>query len=142
MTVVNILIGMVVGAAVVWFLIAPAVNQTKSSTKNRNVIALSEQIASQKTQIQTLKDELEGYRNSSDEVESAKQTGLIHTDSYDALTRYTAVLWLEQRAMRIWQIRAWTEQGFVGRRGTENLRFDLRFRVPASMCEPVFDRAV
>ena len=50
MTVVNILIGMVVGAAVVWFLIAPAVNQTKSSTKNRNVIALSEQIASQKTQ--------------------------------------------------------------------------------------------
>ena len=53
MTVVNILIGMVVGAAVVWFLIAPAVNQTKSSTKNRNVIALSEQIASQKTQIQT-----------------------------------------------------------------------------------------
>ena len=51
MTVVNILIGMVVGAAVVWFLIAPAVNQTKSSTKNRNVIALSEQIASQKTQI-------------------------------------------------------------------------------------------
>lgn len=84
MTVVNILIGMVVGAAVVWFLIAPAVNQTKSSTKNRNVIALSEQIASQKTQIQTLKDELEGYRNSSDEVESAKQTAASTQDSYDA----------------------------------------------------------
>ncbi len=84
MTVVNILIGMVVGAAVVWFLIAPAVNQTKSSTKNRNVIALSEQIASQKTQIQTAKDELEGYRNSSDEVESAKQTAASTQDSYDA----------------------------------------------------------
>ena len=87
MTVVNILIGMVVGAAVVWFLIAPAVNQTKSSTKNRNVIALSEQIASQKTQIQTLKDELEGYRNSSDEVESAKQTAASTQDSYDALVK-------------------------------------------------------
>ena len=87
MTVVNILIGMVVGAAVVWFLIAPAVNQTKSSTKNRNVIALSEQIASQKTQIQTLKDELEGYRNSSDEVESAKQTAASTQDSYDALIK-------------------------------------------------------
>ena len=83
MTVVNILIGMVVGAAVVWFLIAPA----KSSTKNRNVIALSEQIASQKTQIQTLKDELEGYRNSSDEVESAKQTAASTQDSYDALVK-------------------------------------------------------
>ena len=76
-----------VGAAVVWFLIAPAVNQTKSSTKNRNVIALSEQIASQKTQIQTLKDELEGYRNSSDEVESAKQTAASTQDSYDALVK-------------------------------------------------------
>ena len=57
------------------------------STKNRNVIALSEQIASQKTQIQTLKDELEGYRNSSDEVESAKQTAASTQDSYDALIK-------------------------------------------------------
>ena len=55
--------------------------------KNRNVIALSEQIASQKTQIQTLKDELEGYRNSSDEVESAKQTAASTQDSYDALVK-------------------------------------------------------
>lgn len=55
--------------------------------KNRNVIALSEQIASQKTQIQTLKDELEGYRNSSDEVESAKQTAASTQDSYDALIK-------------------------------------------------------
>ena len=50
MTIVNILIGMVVGAAVVWFLITPAVSQNRSSTKNRSVISLSEQIASQKTQ--------------------------------------------------------------------------------------------
>ena len=49
--------------------------------------ALSEQIASQKTQIQTLKDELEGYRNSSDEVESAKQTAASTQDSYDALVK-------------------------------------------------------
>ena len=35
----------------------------------------------------SLKDELEGYRNSSDEVESAKQTAASTQDSYDALVK-------------------------------------------------------
>ncbi len=85
MTIVNILIGIVVGAAVVWFLIAPAVNQKRSDSKNQSVISLSEQVASQKTQIQTLKDELESYRNDSDQVESEKQKAQSTQESYEKL---------------------------------------------------------
>lgn len=106
MTVVNILIGMVVwsGSGVV-----PDRSGGKpdkvSLTKNRNVLALSEQVASQKTQIQTLKDELEGYRNSSDEVESAKQTAASTQDSYDALIKVYQQYYGGTTSKRIWQIR-------------------------------------
>lgn len=85
LTIVNILIGIAVGAAVIWFLIAPAVNQKKADEKNRNVIELSEQIASQKTQIDTLKNELEGYRSTNEEAESAMQTAQSTQESYEAM---------------------------------------------------------
>lgn len=85
LTIVNILIGIAVGAAVVWFLIAPAVNQRRAYAKNRNVIELSEQISSQKTQIDTLKKELEGYRSTNEEAESAMQTAQSTKESYEAL---------------------------------------------------------
>lgn len=85
LTIVNILIGIAVGAAVVWFLIAPAVNQKKADAKNRNVIELSEEIASQKTQIDTLKKELEGYRSTNEEAESAMQTAQSTQASYEAM---------------------------------------------------------
>lgn len=85
LTIVNILIGIAVGAAVVWFLISPAVNQKRADVKNRNVIELSEQISSQKTQIDTLKKELEGYRSTNEEAESAMQTAQSTKESYEAL---------------------------------------------------------
>lgn len=87
LTIVNILIGIVVGAAVVWFLIAPAVNQKRAETNNKNIIALSEEIAARDTQLDTLKKELEAYRSSSDEVQDAMQTAQSAQESYEALMK-------------------------------------------------------
>lgn len=90
LTIVNILLGIAVGAAVIWFLIVPSVNQKKSDEANRNVIQLSEQISSQEAQINALKKELEGYRSSSDEAESAIATAQSTQESYEQLmTVYT-----------------------------------------------------
>lgn len=85
LTIVNILIGIAVGAAVVWFLIAPAANQKSAALKNRNVIELSEEISSQKAQIAALKEELDGYRSTNEEAESAMQTAQTTQASYEAL---------------------------------------------------------
>ena len=82
LTIVNILIGIAVGAAVIWFLIVPSVNQKKAGEANRNVTELSEQIASKDAQINALKKELEGYRSSSDEAESAIATAQSTQESY------------------------------------------------------------
>lgn len=90
LTIVNILIGIAVGAAVIWFLIVPSVNQKKAGEANRNVTELSEQIASKDAQINALKKELEGYRSSSDEAESAIATAQSTQESYEKLmTVYT-----------------------------------------------------
>ena len=87
LTIVNILIGIVVGAAVVWFLAVPAVNQNKASAVNKNLVALSEQVASQNTQIDTLKKELDSYRDTKDEAENAIQTADSARESYEAVMK-------------------------------------------------------
>lgn len=87
LTILNIVIGIVMGAAVVWFLLAPAVNQKKNEEANKNIVALSEEIDSRDTQIDTLKKELESYRNTSDEAETALQTAQSTQESYEALMK-------------------------------------------------------
>lgn len=85
LTIINIVIGVVVGAAVVWFLIAPAVNQKRNEAANKNIVSLSEEIDSRDTQIETLKKELESYRSTSDEAETALQSAQSTQESYEAL---------------------------------------------------------
>ena len=64
MTIVNIVIGLVVGVAVMWFLIMPAVNSSTAERTNRQVKEFSDQIAEQDAQISALQTELEQYRAS------------------------------------------------------------------------------
>ena len=47
----NILIGMVLGAALIWFLVAPAVNQNRSEKLNNQMRAYSEQINTLEAQV-------------------------------------------------------------------------------------------
>lgn len=84
-TFVNILIGLVIGAAVVWFLIVPGVDHAQSSKLNREIVKYSDQIAAKNAEISALKKELEGYRDSSDDVEAAKETAESTKESYETL---------------------------------------------------------
>lgn len=87
--IINIVIGILVGAAVMWFLIMPAVNQTKSQEANKSIVEASDQIATQKSEISALKKELEGYRTKSDEAQTAKETAKSTQSSYEALLEVT-----------------------------------------------------
>ena len=73
-TIVNIVIGLVIGAAVMWFLIMPAVNESQTREKNESIVEASNQIASQKAEINALEKELESYRTKNDEAQTAKET--------------------------------------------------------------------
>ena len=81
MTIVNIVIGLVVGVAVMWFLIMPAVNSSTAERTNRQVKEFSSQIAEQEAQISALQTELEQYRANSEATETAQQTAASTQDS-------------------------------------------------------------
>lgn len=82
-TVFNMLIGLGVGVAVMWFLVMPAVNSSRQKELNKQTIEFSDQIATQEAQISALKKELEEYRSTSEESENAKATGESTQESYE-----------------------------------------------------------
>ena len=55
-------IGAVIGAAIIWFLVAPAVNQSRSEKLNDQMRAYSEQIGTLDAQISAQSKTLEQYR--------------------------------------------------------------------------------
>ena len=83
MTVINIIIGIVVGVAVMWFLIMPAVDRSTADRTNKQVREFSDRIAEQEAQISALQTELESYRATSEETENAQQTAKSTLDSYE-----------------------------------------------------------
>ena len=87
LTILNIVIGIALGAAIVWFLITPAVNHKENLDNNRTIINLSEQISSQNTLIETMKKELDSFRKTNDEAESALETASSVKDSYEVLMK-------------------------------------------------------
>lgn len=82
-TLTHMLVGAAVGAAVMWFLIVPAVNKSTTENTNKQAIEFSDKIAAQEAQISALKTELESYRATSEETESAQQTAKSTLSSYE-----------------------------------------------------------
>ena len=89
-TIVNIAIGLVVGVAVMWFLIMPAITASRQDKINRQTVEFSDQIATQKAQISALKKELEDYRSTSEETESAQATAASTQESYEIVMNISA----------------------------------------------------
>ncbi|WP_461809626.1 tetratricopeptide repeat protein [Faecalimonas sp.] len=84
-TIINILIGIVVGAAVVWFLIVPSTNQMKMNKLNKEIVKYSDQISGKNAEISALKKEIEGYKDTNKKTEEAQATAEATKTSYEAL---------------------------------------------------------
>lgn len=82
-TTLNIIVGALVGLALMWFLVMPAILSSRQEKINEQTVAFSDQIAAQEAQISALKKELEEYRASSEEGEKAKATAESTQESYE-----------------------------------------------------------
>lgn len=82
-TFLNIAVGVLVGAAVMWFLIMPAVSVGRQKKLNERVVSFSDKIATQEAQISALKTELEEYRANSEESEDLKVKSASTQESYE-----------------------------------------------------------
>lgn len=85
LTVLNIVIGLVMGATVVAFLAVPAMKKNMTKKTNREIIAYSEQIAALENELDLQTKELEQYKASSDQVATEKEIAQGTKDSYEAL---------------------------------------------------------
>lgn len=85
MTILNIVIGIVVGAAVVWFLFVPTIKQNMSAKTNKEIIAYSEQIAGKESEIDILNQELSQYKSESEATANEKAIAQGTQTSYEAL---------------------------------------------------------
>jgi tetratricopeptide (TPR) repeat protein len=84
-TILNIVIGLVVGAAVVWFLAVPTVRYNMNKKTNKEVIVYSEQIAALESELDLQSKELEGYKASSEATEAEKAVAQGTQANYEAL---------------------------------------------------------
>ena len=85
LTVLNIVIGLVVGAAVVAFLTVPAMKKNMAAKTNEEIIVYSEQIAALESELDLQNKELEQYKASSDATEAEKAVAQSTQASYEAL---------------------------------------------------------
>lgn len=85
LTILNIVIGLVVGATVVWFLVVPTMKRNMNAKTNKEVINYSEQIAALDTEVELLTKELDGYKASSEQTEAEKEVAQGTKVSYENL---------------------------------------------------------
>ena len=68
-TVINILVGIVIGAALIWFLILPSRNQGIMEEKNREIRELSEQLSSGNVELNSLEAQLKVVTSERDSLQ-------------------------------------------------------------------------
>ena len=84
-TLMNIVLGAAIGAAIVWYLIVPAVDESKTDKRNKETIEYSQRINAMEAQISALTRTLDAYRADSADSEEAVQTAAVTADSYENL---------------------------------------------------------
>ena len=85
LAVANIFIGAAIGAAIIWFLVAPAVHQSQSDRMNDQMREYSEQIDSLQSQISAQTRTLDEYRAAGDDAAAATAKAEATSASYESL---------------------------------------------------------
>lgn len=87
-TVINILIGVIIGAAIIWFLIMPARLQSQMQDYNKTLTNYSEQLSNSNAEITSLKAQVDKLTADNDELKSTVDNVGITVDNvayYDAI---------------------------------------------------------
>lgn len=87
---INLIVGVLAGAAVVWFLILPARLESNTQKWNKRIKEFSVQLEEQQAQISAQTKALDEYRGNSEKTEEAAATASSTKESYEnLLTVYT-----------------------------------------------------
>lgn len=84
-TFINIILGILLGGAIVWFLIVPANRQTVNDQANQQVTDANMKLASEEARAQDLEDEIAGYQEQVERANQERDDALAKAESYDEL---------------------------------------------------------
>ena len=84
-TFINIGLGILLGGAIVWFLIVPANRQSVNDAANRQVTDANTKLATESVKVQELQDEIDGYTSQVEDANKERDDALAKADSYDEL---------------------------------------------------------
>ncbi|MCC8045320.1 MAG: tetratricopeptide repeat protein [Clostridiales bacterium] len=84
-TFINIILGILLGGAIVWFLIVPANKQAVNDEANRQVTEANAKLATVQVEAEELQEEIDGYLEQVAEAEEDRDAALAKVESYDEL---------------------------------------------------------
>ena len=84
-TFINIILGILLGGAIVWFLVVPANRQSVNDEANRMVTDANTKLATESVKVQELQDEIDGYVKQAEQAEKDRDDALAKAQSYDDL---------------------------------------------------------
>ena len=84
-TFINIILGILLGGAIVWFLVVPANRQSVNDEANRQVTDANTKLATESVKVQELQDQIDDYVEQAERAEKERDDALAKTQSYDDL---------------------------------------------------------
>lgn len=84
-TMINIILGILLGGAIVWFLVVPANRQAVNDEANRQVTDANTKLATESVKVQELQDEIDGYVEQAELAEKDRDDALAKAQSYEDL---------------------------------------------------------
>lgn len=84
-TFINIILGILLGGAIVWFLVVPANRQSVNDRANQQVTDANTKLATEAARAQDLADEIEGYQQKVERAEQDRDDALAKAESYNDL---------------------------------------------------------
>lgn len=84
-TFINIALGILLGGAIVWFMVVPASRQSVLETANQQVTDANMKLASEMANLQDLQEQVDSYTSRADQADKERDDALAKADSYDEL---------------------------------------------------------
>ncbi|HJD35452.1 MAG TPA: tetratricopeptide repeat protein [Candidatus Blautia ornithocaccae] len=86
-TLINLILGLVVGAAALWFLVVPAITQNVNEAANEKVVDYSNQMATQAAELERLQEQMNASQESVDTAQSQIEAAQQQTTDYENLLK-------------------------------------------------------
>lgn len=90
-TFINIILGILLGGAIVWFLVVPANRQSVNDEANKKVTDANTKLATESVRVQELEEEMDGYKQQVEEAQQERDDALAKMKSYDDLLAVASV---------------------------------------------------